>query len=289
MGFWPLVKGVLKSSDIVLVIADARMPDISINSELERLINMYRKEAFLVFTKCDLVNMAAQKQILENYPGAFLVSGVKNKGVSALKREVLILAKRMRIEKPRVGFVGYPNVGKSALINAMAKREKAPVSSTAGTTRGIHWITAGSLRILDTPGVIPYDDKNVKLGILGAKNIEKIKAPDRVAGQIISIFLAENPKALEEHYKITIPESKDVYDTFLAIGKRRGFLKKGGEIDEMRTAVTIVLEWQRGKLGFYSKGSSAQAQVRDVHTEDSVKDLVKEESNSEQKEDKGED
>src|SRR3989338_1038933 len=249
MGFWPLVKGGLKSSDIVLVIADARMPDISINPELERLIQMYHKEAFLVFTKSDLVNVSAHRQIISNYPGAFLVSGVKNKGVSTLKRDILILAKRMRIQNPKVGFVGYPNVGKSALINAMAKREKAPVSATAGTTRGIHWISAGSLKILDTPGVIPYDDKNVKLGILGAKNIEKIKAPDRVAAQIISIFLAENPKALEEHYKITIPESKDIYETFLVIGKRRGFLKKGGEIDEMRTAVTIVREWQKGRLG----------------------------------------
>ena len=248
MGYWPIVEDLIDNADIFLLILDARMPDLSRNKELERKMIQKNKEYVQVFNKIDLVNENTIKKLRKEYPDSFFVSGTKNLGIGKLRRHLHILGKRLKIESPRIAVIGYPNLGKSAVINALARRARALVADMPNTTKGVQWVNAGGLRILDSPGVIPYEDKSNKLVLLGSKHPEKIKNPIKIALEIIEMFVGSNKSALENSYKIKIAPLTDSYSIFLEIGKKRGFLKKGGEVEENKTAITIVKDWQKGKL-----------------------------------------
>jgi hypothetical protein len=186
----------------------------------------------------------------KRYQHAFFVSGSRNIGINRLRTAILIAAKREGIEKPKVGVVGYPNVGKSAIINALAHRAKALVSATAGTTRGVQIINAGNIQVLDSPGVFPYGDDEIKLGILSARTPEQLRNPELVACEIIKMILQSNMRVLENFYGIKIAEEADwdAYEIMLQIGQERKMLLKGGITDEHRTAMQIIRDWQTGKL-----------------------------------------
>jgi ribosome biogenesis GTPase A len=247
MGFWPVVKRVLKDSDIVIMVVDARLPKLSFNKEIKRRIRQYKAEMLIVVNKIDLLSRKAMKNLRRDFKDAVFVSGINNIGISKLKSELFIIGKRKKLDQIRIGVVGYPNTGKSSIINALAKRAKAKVSGRAGTTRGIQWIKAGCLRILDSPGVIPLDDSEIKLGLLGAKNPERLKNPEKVALRILSELKDIYCESLEDCYGVCF-EGKEVYDGFLEIGKKKGFLLKGADIDERRTALFIIRDWYKGKL-----------------------------------------
>ncbi len=249
MGYWPIVNTVLREADIIIVLADARMPELSINEEVLRKLHERGKQYVLVFTKRDLVPPSSVKQLRQAYPRAFFVSGRKNEGVSALRRHLQIIGKRFTAEEPKVGVVGYPNVGKSALINSLARRARTLVTNQPGTTRGTQWVKTGGLCILDTPGVIPLFDKHVKLGVLGAKSPEKMQHPEKVAYELLTLFLVKDKQALQEYYGLeSLPIELDVLVE--AIGRKRGYLRKKGEVDEHRTVISIIQDWQSGKLNF---------------------------------------
>lgn len=247
MGFWPVVNDMMRNVDIVVVVADARLPLMSINRAIMDKIDRIGLAYVIAFTKKDLASKDALLEIQENYPGALTLSGTKNQGVKALKEKLYTIANTLKIEEPRIGFVGYPNVGKSALINAMAHRARAKVSNVPGTTRGVQWIKVGGLRVLDSPGVIPFEDKNARLVLLGAKNADMVKSAEWSSIQIIKFLLEKNPEALKNYFKLDSLVS-DPYEILLQIGEKRKFLRKGGVVDEDRTSRTIIREWQTGKL-----------------------------------------
>ena len=248
MTYWGIVKDIVRKADIVLAVLDARMPELSRNEDLEGLVIRSKKKLFLVFNKIDLVSKEHLTFLRKRYQKAFFVSGPKNIGINKIKISILIAAKRDSIENPVVGVVGYPNVGKSAIINALAHRAKAVMSPIAGTTRGVQIVNAGSLKVLDSPGVFPYEDDEVKLGVLAAKNPDSLKNPHLVASEIIKLFLYSNKKALEDFYGFKIDENLDSYEVMLLIGQERKFLLKGGITDENRTSMQIIRDWQKGKL-----------------------------------------
>jgi hypothetical protein len=246
MTYWSIVENVVRKADVVLVVLDARMPEQTRNKELERKISRMRKKLILVFNKIDLVSKDALNKLKKEYPGSFFISASKNIDVARLRTRLFILAGEFGREELKVGVVGYPNVGKSAVINVLARRAGAKVAQTAGTTRGVQWITTSRFKILDTPGVIPYGDDEMKLGIIGSRDPEQLRSPEGLALEIIKIFFEKNRKKIEEYAKMALPD--DAYDALLEIGKKRGYLKKGGIVDETRTAITIIRDWQKGKL-----------------------------------------
>lgn len=248
MSFWPVVKRVVKDADIVLFVLDARMPDLSYNKSLESMLKLHNKEFVRVFTKIDLISKDELAKLRRTFNYSFFVSGLKNIGMNKLKSGLMINAKRRGIEKPMIGVVGYPNMGKSAIINALAKGSRAKVSARAGTTKGIQWINAGSLRVLDSPGVVPIKDREIALGLLGAKNVEKMKRPGKVASSIIHRFIDSGNPGLEEFYGFKLEKGDDDYDVLVKIGKVKGFLIKGGKLDENRVVEKIVRDWQTGVL-----------------------------------------
>lgn len=255
MYFWKLVAEVIKKADIILFIADARMPELSRHADFEALFakkqteSMTPKIRIIVFNKKDLVSGQRLKDLEKEFSDAFFVSATKNEGIGILRRHIQILAKSMKRHEPKVGVVGYPNVGKSAVINTLARRARARVTDKPGTTRGIQWVKAGSLRILDSPGVIPLRVREDTLALIGSKRAEKLAHPDLLAIKIIHLLLEQDPTLLAGRYGLSredITQSAD--EILLLIGKKRGFLSKGGVVDEMKTALMIVHEWQKGKL-----------------------------------------
>lgn len=251
MGFWPLVEALIRKSDIVVLVIDARMPELSRNESLEKKVARLNKPLVIACNKIDLADESDLSNLRKNHSDWHFVSGARNIGISKLKIFLMIMGKKMGIKNPQIGIVGYPNVGKSAIINALAHRARTSVSSTAGTTRGIQWVKAGGLDIIDSPGVIPSEDKDSELGLIAAKNPEKIANPEKVASRIISLFLIKNPKRLQEYFKLSDEQMKNhSYEIMVEIGRKRGFLSKGGIVDETKTAIQIIREWQKGKLGF---------------------------------------
>jgi len=249
MGFWPVVLNVLRNSDVVLLVIDARMPDIAKNSEIVGKVEKTGNRLIYVFNKCDLIGVDDLKELRNYYPDGFFVSALKRRGVKELKIRLDKMAEGWKRESLRIGIVGYPNAGKSSLINAMVPGAGVRVKSVSGTTRKTEWIRSGRLRIMDSPGVIPSGDDKIKIGITASKDPHKIRNPEKVALKIVEFLIERKVAAIERFYGVEIEEDMSSYDVFLAIGKKKGFLLKGGVVDEDRCAIRIIDDWQRGRIG----------------------------------------
>lgn len=247
MGFWTAVYPIIRESQILVLVVDARMPELSDNRELDTIVKRFRKPMLMVFNKIDLISQKDLHILREKNPDAFFVSGNKNIGLKNLKIALLRHGKEVGRIPLKVGIIGYPNVGKSSIINALAHRRHAIVTSVAGTTKGPQFIRVGDLKIIDSPGVIPYRDGETKLGIISAKNPEKMRNPERVVYGLLNLILSKNKSSLEEFYGVSL-SSDDAYEALLAIGRKRGFLKKGAIVDEVKTAIYIMHDWQKGKI-----------------------------------------
>ncbi len=247
-GFWPVVVNVIKNSDVILFIVDARMPELSRNFELENKIQRYSKPIIFVINKTDLLSQSEISELRKRYPKAYLVSGLKNLGFKKLKEGIMIIGHKARLDTVRVGVVGYPNMGKSAVINCLAKGARTKVSSVAGTTRGTQWVRAGSLRVIDSPGVIPFKEREETLGILTAKNPEKLDNPEKVALRLIAFIYKKYPLKAEELIGLKEKDITPESDLLESLGRKRGYLLKGGIVDTNRAAMTLLREWQRGKI-----------------------------------------
>jgi hypothetical protein len=247
-----MVKDVISRADIILEVLDARFPDETRNSDVEGDVKCSRKPLILVLNKCDLV----PKKILErtksrlskNAPTVF-VSCKERFGTTILLHAILEHA-HIQGRDIQVGVIGYPNTGKSSVINALAGRHKAGTSAISGYTKGVQLVKAvGShIMLLDTPGVIPFDENDEYLqGVMSVKDATNLKDPVGVAMKIIERCFAVNRAALESFYHVTL-EGLDSYDALLLIGKTSNFLKKKGEVDETRAAVRVINDWQKGLL-----------------------------------------
>jgi len=236
----------IKSADVVLFVMDARMPELSGNKDLEEKFESSEKKVLRVFNKSDLISKKRLAALENKYLNSFFVSVKGKLGIEKLRIALRKISKELKVGKLEVGIVGYPNVGKSALTNVLSRGSKTQVSSKAGTTKGLQWASSSSLKILDSPGVIPYEDDEVKLGVLGAKNPEKLKDPESVAVAIVRLFLDNDFSNIEKYYGVKIQD--DEYEILIDIGREKKLLKKGGVVDEQRVFFMIIRDWQNGKL-----------------------------------------
>ncbi len=248
--YWRVIKEIVERSTIIIEVLDARMPKISRNEEIEKIIKEYNKELIFLLNKADLVTQkdAYKKQNkLKKIAPTFIVSGKTRKGIKELREYLTIKSKQL--PDTRIGFLGYPNTGKSSIINAIAYKRKAKVSAQAGTTHGAQWINAGkNLSVIDSPGVIPVKKNDeIRLALIGSRNPEKLREKELVAYKILSLF--EDKEQLEVLYKIEI-KSEDPEEILEQIGRKKGFIKKGNQIDEVRTSEQIIRDWQKGNLNF---------------------------------------
>jgi len=247
MGFWFSVKEIMREADVILHVLDARMPELSRNKDVERLADDYRKPLVVVFNKIDLVPRKRLSELREENKDAYFVSGAEKIGMKKLKTGLILIGKSLGRFNPKIGIVGYPNVGKSSIINCLAYGARAAVAPVAGTTKGPQFVKAGGLKVIDSPGIIPIEDDEIKLGILSAKNPEKLRNPERVAQEIINLVLRTDKRILENYYQIEVRD-EDSYKILLDIGRHKGMLKKKGVVDETKTSISLVRDWQRGKI-----------------------------------------
>ena len=243
---------VIQLADVVLEILDARFIDKTRNAELEAVVKEQGKKIIYVLNKADLVNVGELKR---NYdlssiePYIFFSS--KNKIGRARLRELISReASKVKFEKARVGVIGYPNTGKSSLINVLSGGKRAGTSSQAGFTTSIQKIKfSKNIIIIDSPGVILRKEENSHVGSvvkkqteIGVKNYERVRYPDFVVHEIMK----ENKGIFDEFYGIN--SGNDVEILLETLGKKWRLLKKGGTIDLDRTARKILRDWQEGKI-----------------------------------------
>jgi len=251
--FWRMVDRVIYESDILLEVIDARMPDLTRNKKIENKIRRKRKFLIIVMNKSDLITRKMKINFLRNFKSneAIFVSCKDRIGISTLKEMILELAKKIRYrDYIKVGVIGYPNTGKSSVINVLVGKSAAKTSPIAGFTRGVQLIRRGESNImfLDTPGVMPLNEKDeTEQALMSVIDPNKLVNSDIAAMRIIQLFLDYNKTTLEKFYDVKI-ETDDTFEILLEIGKRKNFLRKGGKVDENRTALTIIRDWQIGNL-----------------------------------------
>lgn len=252
ISFSQQAQDVIRISDIVLETIDARFIQQSRIPELEKIIKESGKILVHVITKIDLVDLEKLKieVALSNLSFPAFISATKRIGIAKLRERIHILAKKIKSHaKVHVGIIGYPNTGKSSLINILARRGSTRPSSQAGSTKGIQKVRfAKEITLLDTPGVIRgnenlFRDKDAKKhGLFGVRDPTSIKNPELIVLEIMKL----NPGKLERHYGFKASEDGESLIEFL--GRKWNFLKKGGLVDEDRVTREILKHWHAGKI-----------------------------------------
>lgn len=260
------IQSSLKLVDAVAEILDARIPVSSKNPDLNKLIQ--NKPKIVLLNKCDMANQNATKQWIEYYKRqgitAIAVDCKSGRGLNQFAPAVnkVLSARLERLKSKgmvnptlRIMIVGIPNVGKSSFINRIAKQNRAKVEDRPGVTRGNQWYTiAKNLEMLDTPGVLwpKFDDKIVgeHLAFTGAVK-DQILDVEMLAIRLLDFLKNLKPADFISRFKlddINLDEI-DSYELIKIIGKRRGMLVSGGEIDTERAAVMLLDEFRSAKLG----------------------------------------
>ncbi|MBP3271234.1 MAG: ribosome biogenesis GTPase YlqF [Ruminococcus sp.] len=264
----------LKLVDVVIEITDARIPYSSRNPEMDRLVGA--KPRLILLNKSDSADETVTSQWIDYYKRNNIIavatdcrSGKNiNKFKSALKdlmaEQVEIWeAKGMHGRPIRMMIVVIPNVGKSSFINRLAGSKRAKVEDRPGVTRGKQWVTLDdSTELLDMPGVLwpKFDDKLVgeHLAFTGAVKDDILDA-EYLACRLSELLADRYPDSLTGRYGISLNELPENDDEMMGcvkgaeilerIGKKRGFLISGGEINTERAAATLLDEFRAGKLG----------------------------------------
>ncbi len=260
------IQASLKLVDAVAEIIDARIPVSSRNPDLSKLIQ--NKPRVILMNKCDMANQTATKMWIDHYAKqgvtALAVDCKSGRNlnkfpaaVDSVMRERIerLKAKGMKNPTMRIMIVGIPNVGKSSFINKISKQNRAKVEDRPGVTRGNQWFTISkNLEMLDTPGVLwpKFDDKLVgeHLAFTGAVKDQVIDI-ELLAVRLLDFLKRLKPAEFISRFKLeqTDLDSTDSYELLRLIGKKRGMLVSGGEIDTERAAIMLLDEFRAAKLG----------------------------------------
>jgi len=260
------IQASLKLVDAVAEILDARIPLSSKNPDLQKLIQ--NKPKVVLLNKCDMANQTATSRWIDYYASqgitAIAVDCKSGKGLNKFapavnnvlsERRERLKAKGMINPMLRIMIVGIPNVGKSSFINRVAKQNRAKVEDRPGVTRGNQWYSiAKNIEMLDTPGVLwpKFDDKIVgeRLAFTGAVK-DQILDTELLAVRLLDFLRSLKPADFIARFKLEDIDldAIDSYELLNVIGKKRGMLISGGEIDTERAAIMLLDEFRSGKLG----------------------------------------
>lgn len=242
--FWKVVNDVIEKSDILIVVADARIPE-SVNPEVLYKIEKSAKKYLIIYNKADLLSAEEKDDLnthMQKEEYTMMLSAKEHDKTMKLLRRINGLARGNHVT---VGIVGYPNTGKSSIINALKGRNSAPVSSQAGHTKGLQKVRVSQkVALLDSPGVIPYDERfsHAFQALLSARSPNQLKDPEAAAYGLLEYLQGR----AESFYDV--PVSADFDETLELIAEKLNLMKGGGQPDTKRTAVRILNDWQKGKM-----------------------------------------
>ena len=254
----------IRNVDCVLQLLDARIPLSSLNPEIERITAS--KPHLYLLNKADLADPALTKQWIAYFKsagaGCMEISSKQQGSRGAVKGMIEkelseLLARRaskgMAGARIRVMVVGIPNVGKSTFINSFAGSVRAKAADKPGVTRGQQWITVDNYDLMDMPGVLwkKFDslETATNLAFIGSIKDDILDIEELAMG-LLSQIRQVYPERLQERYKLNEQDlTLDAYELLQAIGRKRGMLISGGEVNTERAAIMLVDEFRASKWG----------------------------------------
>jgi len=261
--------------DAVCEILDARIPISSRNPDVEELTE--GKPRLIVLNRVDQADPAATKVWKQHFLSrgfAVLEANAKEGQGTAkfaaairelLKEKIAAYAEKGQTGRMiRVMVLGIPNVGKSTFINKVAKRKTAKTEDRPGVTRSKQWVPIdASLELMDTPGILwpKFEDQSVGLNLAYTGAVkDEIMDLETLSCHLLCYLANQYPDSLIKAYKLTaIPEREEEendiawgYRVLEAMGRKRGFVIRGGEVDTERMAKILLDEFRGGKLGRFT-------------------------------------
>jgi ribosome biogenesis GTPase A len=253
----------LKLVDFVMELVDARAPLSSQNPMLQQVLQ--NKSKMILLMKRDLADTKVTNEWIEYFKEREIPALAVNVNDKSDVNRVVQLAKelgKVKLEKlkkkgiqPRAAramIVGIPNVGKSTLINRLANKKIAKVGDRPGVTKQQLWIKVKKeFELLDTPGILwpKFEDQTVgyRLAAIGTIKDQLLSIQDIVVF-LINYLKEYYPKSLEERYQIEQHE-EDMLEIFMKIGKFRGALESGGNINLDKVSDLVIRDLRTGRLG----------------------------------------
>ena len=263
----------IKLIDLVIELVDARVPMSSRNPDIDELGK--NKARLILLNKADLADEKQTEEWIGYFRGkgysAVKVNSRKGGGIKSIqgviqeacKEKTERDRKRGILNRPvRAMVVGIPNVGKSTFINALAGKACAKTGNKPGVTKGKQWIKLSkTVELLDTPGILPpkFEDQTVavKLAYTGAIK-DEIMNTELLAYSLCDYLRDNYPNELCTRYKLDTVEGLKGYEVLEKIGKKRGFVISGGEIDMERAANMLLDELRGAKIGHITLETPSQ-------------------------------
>ncbi|KAM6295917.1 nucleolar GTP-binding protein 2 isoform 2-T2 [Aegotheles albertisi] len=260
---WGELYKVIDSSDVVVQVLDARDPMGTRSPHVESYLKKEKhwKHLIFVLNKCDLVPTWATKRwvavLSQEYPTLAFHASLTNPFGKGAFIQLLRQFGKLHSDKKQisVGFIGYPNVGKSSVINTLRSKKVCNVAPIAGETKVWQYITLmRRIFLIDCPGVVyPSGDTETDIVLKGVVQVEKIKSPEDHIGAVLE---RAKPEYIRKTYKIDSWE--DTQDFLEKLAARTGKLLKGGEPDTQTVSKMVLNDWQRGRIPFFVKPPNAE-------------------------------
>ncbi len=251
--YWAIVWSMIDQSDVTLEVVDARFPSICRSNRLEqRVQEMESCNLLVALNKSDLIPKETLNEWIkwlkeEDGIRAVGVSATQRLGTSRMHKEILRSSPR---KIANVAVVGLPNTGKSSLINRLKGKKSAPTAPIAGHTRGQQIVkVSNSIRMFDTPGVIPVKIPEKHKYLMGVIPITKLKDPIEVCEILLDLFEEISPGAISKYYGF----SYDVETFFEKLALEKNKLRKGGLPDERAAAIIFLRDHNRGRIPIHEK------------------------------------
>lgn len=247
---WRLVRRVVEDGDVVLEVLDARDPLATRSEEVEELADRLGKRLLVVLNKADLVERGLLEEWRRYFEGlgraVVYISAKYRLGTRRLITAIRSLAPRI---PATVVVVGYPNVGKSTIINYLKGRHVAPTSPKPGWTRGEQLVRAKSwLLVLDTPGIVRATTTgDLALDVVrGLVDPGTVDDPVPYAYALLKRVLSYNPDALREAYGVNC----GLEEALEEIGRAKKRLLRGGRVNVEEAARIVLRDWVLGRLRY---------------------------------------
>ncbi|NWU89081.1 NOG2 protein, partial [Upupa epops] len=261
---WGELYKVIDSSDVVVQVLDARDPMGTRSPHVESYLKKEKhwKHLIFVLNKCDLVPTWATKRwvavLSQEYPTLAFHASLTNPFGKGAFIQLLRQFGKLHSDKKQisVGFIGYPNVGKSSVINTLRSKKVCNVAPIAGETKVWQYITLmRRIFLIDCPGVVyPSGDSETDTVLKGVVQVEKIRSPEDHIGAVLA---RAKPEYIRRTYRVDGWGSTEEFLEKLA--QRTGKLLKGGEPDIQTVSKMVLNDWQRGRIPFFVKPPNAEA------------------------------